>query len=97
MVDALTILIAAGDNEPAALGLDSYQWVSIAMLVLVGIFIWNFSKRVIASCSIHSFFCGKQMVHITLSLSLCTHTLGPSMFTIDPLLIGIGTWVLSGV
>ena len=41
MVDALTILIAAGDNEPAALGLDSYQWVSIAMLVLVGIFIWK--------------------------------------------------------
>lgn len=41
MVDALTILIAAGENEPAALGLDSYQWVSIAMLVLVGVFIWK--------------------------------------------------------
>jgi len=41
MVDALTLLIAAGDNEPAALGLDSYQWVSIAMLILVGIFIWK--------------------------------------------------------
>lgn len=42
MVDTLTLLIAAGDNEPAAWGLiDSYQWVSIAMLVLVAIFIWK--------------------------------------------------------
>ncbi len=41
MVDALLILVAAGENEPAALGLDSYQWVSIAMLILVGIFVWK--------------------------------------------------------
>ena len=41
MLNSLTLLIAAGDNEPAAPGLDSYQWVSIAMLVLVGIFIWK--------------------------------------------------------
>jgi F-type H+-transporting ATPase subunit b len=29
-----------GDG-PSALGVDSYQWVSIAMLVLIGIFVWK--------------------------------------------------------
>jgi F-type H+-transporting ATPase subunit b len=32
------LLVADG---PAALGVDSYQWVSIAMLVLIGIFVWK--------------------------------------------------------
>jgi F-type H+-transporting ATPase subunit b len=41
MVDALLILVAAGGNEPAALGLDSYQWVSIAMLILLGLVVWK--------------------------------------------------------
>ncbi|MEO1220654.1 MAG: hypothetical protein AAFY42_04795 [Pseudomonadota bacterium] len=29
-----------GDG-PSALGVDSYQWVSLAMLVLIGIFVWK--------------------------------------------------------
>lgn len=33
-------LLLLGDG-PSALGVDSYQWVSIAMLVLIGIFVWK--------------------------------------------------------
>jgi F-type H+-transporting ATPase subunit b len=42
MANALTILASeAGKVEPSALGLDSYQWVAVAMLVFVGIIIWK--------------------------------------------------------
>jgi len=32
---------AAAHAEPTALGLKAYNWVSVAMLVLVGVFIWK--------------------------------------------------------
>jgi len=38
MADILTLFIADG---PSAFGIDSYQWVSIAMLILIGVFIWK--------------------------------------------------------
>lgn len=45
MADILTILAGAAEEGykpgPSALGLDSYQWVSIAMLVLIGVFVWK--------------------------------------------------------
>ncbi len=45
MADILTLLASAADKggkvEPAALGADSYQWVAIAMVVLIGIFVWK--------------------------------------------------------
>jgi len=42
MRDTLTILAtSSGYAEPAAMGLDSYQWVGLAMLVLIGVFVWK--------------------------------------------------------
>lgn len=38
MADIATLLIADG---PSALGLDSYQWVSIAMAILLAVFVWK--------------------------------------------------------
>ncbi|MEM7779184.1 MAG: hypothetical protein AAF697_02195 [Pseudomonadota bacterium] len=38
MSDFAFLLVADG---PSAFGLDSYQWVSIAMLILIGIFVWK--------------------------------------------------------
>ncbi len=38
MANIVTLTIAEG---PSAFGLDSYQWVSIAMLILIGVFIWK--------------------------------------------------------
>ncbi|MEM1053240.1 MAG: hypothetical protein AAGI28_14205 [Pseudomonadota bacterium] len=38
MADIPLLLLADG---PSAFGVDSYQWVSIAMLVLIGIFVWK--------------------------------------------------------
>lgn len=38
MANLPLLLVADG---PSALGVDSYQWVSIAMLVLIGIFVWK--------------------------------------------------------
>ena len=38
MADIATLMIADG---PAAFGVDSYQWVSLAMLILIGVFIWK--------------------------------------------------------
>ena len=38
------LLLAAGAEthaEPGVLGLDSYQWVALAMSVLIGVFIWK--------------------------------------------------------
>jgi F-type H+-transporting ATPase subunit b len=43
MVDILTLLSsgAEGHSEPSALGLDSYQWVGLAMLLLIGVMLWK--------------------------------------------------------
>lgn len=45
MPDLLTILsVAAGEAEvsgPSAFGVQDYQWVSLAMLVLLGVFLWK--------------------------------------------------------
>ncbi|MEL7445972.1 MAG: hypothetical protein AAGK02_09175 [Pseudomonadota bacterium] len=43
MADVLTILASAEDGKtaPSALLLQDYQWVSLAMLVLVAVFIWK--------------------------------------------------------
>lgn len=44
MADILLILVGAaeeGHAGPVALGLQDYQWVSLSMLILVGIFIWK--------------------------------------------------------
>jgi F-type H+-transporting ATPase subunit b len=43
MADILTMLATGADGyaEPAALGLDSYQWVALAMSVLIAVFVWK--------------------------------------------------------
>lgn len=43
MADILLLLAAGaeGSAEPGVLGLDSYQWVALAMAVLIGVFIWK--------------------------------------------------------
>jgi F-type H+-transporting ATPase subunit b len=44
MADILVMLasgLEAGTTEPAALGLDSYQWVGLAMLLLIGVMVWK--------------------------------------------------------
>ncbi len=43
MPEILTILAAAeeGYAAPAAFGIQDYVWVSIAMLVLIGVFLWK--------------------------------------------------------
>jgi len=45
MADTLMLLTAAADvavvAEPKALGLKAYNWVSLAMAILIGIFIWK--------------------------------------------------------
>ncbi|SHN58040.1 hypothetical protein [Erythrobacter sanguineus] len=43
MADILTLLAsgAEGYAEPAVFGLDSYQWVALAMLVLIAVFVWK--------------------------------------------------------
>jgi F-type H+-transporting ATPase subunit b len=43
MADILMLLAsgAEGHAEPSVLGLDSYQWVALAMSVLIGVFIWK--------------------------------------------------------
>lgn len=44
MADILTLLAAGAEAhhaEPAVLGMDTYQWVALAMAVLIGIFIWK--------------------------------------------------------
>ncbi|WP_227339677.1 F0F1 ATP synthase subunit B [Sphingopyxis sp. P8] len=37
----LTLLLAEGTNEPTAFGLDATVWVSLAMLVFLGILVWK--------------------------------------------------------
>lgn len=43
MADILMLLAsgAEGHAEPSVMGLDSYQWVALAMSVLIGVFIWK--------------------------------------------------------
>jgi F-type H+-transporting ATPase subunit b len=43
MADILTLLASAADghSEPTALGLDSYQWVGLAMLLLIAVMVWK--------------------------------------------------------
>jgi F-type H+-transporting ATPase subunit b len=44
MADILALLASGAEGyhaEPSVLGLDSYQWVALAMLVLVGVFVWK--------------------------------------------------------
>lgn len=45
MADMIALLAAAADvaaaPEPKALGLKAYNWVSLAMAILIGIFIWK--------------------------------------------------------
>ncbi|MEL6530118.1 MAG: hypothetical protein AAGK01_09300 [Pseudomonadota bacterium] len=45
MANVLTLLAGAAEAgykaEPSALGADSYQWVALAMLVLLGVFLWK--------------------------------------------------------
>jgi len=43
MADILNLLASSADGyaEPAALGFDSYQWVGLAMAILLGVMIWK--------------------------------------------------------
>lgn len=43
MADILMLLASGADGhaEPAVLGLDSYQWVALAMTVLIAVFVWK--------------------------------------------------------
>ncbi len=43
MADMLILLASGADGhaEPGVLGLDSYQWVALAMSVLIAVFIWK--------------------------------------------------------
>ncbi|HSJ77522.1 MAG TPA: hypothetical protein VK913_02200 [Erythrobacter sp.] len=43
MADIFTLLASGADGyvEPSILGMDSYQWVALAMAVLFGVFVWK--------------------------------------------------------
>jgi F-type H+-transporting ATPase subunit b len=44
MADLLTLLASGAEGhhaEPSVFGLDTYQWVALAMAVLIGVFIWK--------------------------------------------------------
>lgn len=43
MADILMLLAAGAEAhaEPSVMGIDSYQWVALAMSVLIGVFIWK--------------------------------------------------------
>jgi len=43
MADILMLLAsgAEGHSEPGVLGMDSYQWVALAMTVLLAVFVWK--------------------------------------------------------
>lgn len=52
MADILNLLVSGvegGAIEPAVLGLDSYQWVALAMAILLALFVW---KKVPASITV---------------------------------------------
>ena len=50
MADILMLLAAGaeGHAEPGILGLDSYQWVALAMTVLIAVFVWKKVPGIIA-------------------------------------------------
>ncbi|WP_086607803.1 hypothetical protein [Erythrobacter donghaensis] len=50
MADILILLAsgAEGHSEPSVLGLDTYQWVALAMTVLLAVFLWKKVPGVIA-------------------------------------------------
>lgn len=41
MANLVFNLIAAGEGAPSAFGLQDYQWVSLAMAVLIGVIVWK--------------------------------------------------------
>ena len=41
MADILALMIAAEEGAPSAFGLQDYQWVSLAMLVLIAVILWK--------------------------------------------------------
>ena len=43
MADIVTLLATGADGyaEPGVLGMDSYQWVALAMAVLLAVFVWK--------------------------------------------------------
>ncbi len=41
MANLILPLIAAGEGAPSAFGLQDYQWVSLAMAVLIGVVVWK--------------------------------------------------------
>ena len=45
MADILTLLAGGAEGahhaEPSVFGIDTYQWVALAMAVLIGVFIWK--------------------------------------------------------
>ena len=43
MADIFTLLASSADGsaEPSILGMDSYQWVALAMAVLIAVFVWK--------------------------------------------------------
>lgn len=50
MADILTLLATGADGhaEPSVLGMDTYQWVALAMAVLLAVFLWKKVPGVIA-------------------------------------------------
>ena len=41
MADILALILAAGEGAPSAFGLQDYQWVSLAMAVLIAVVVWK--------------------------------------------------------
>jgi len=41
MPNIVSLTVAAGEGAPSAFGVQDYQWVSLAMLVLIGVFLWK--------------------------------------------------------
>lgn len=41
MADIIFLAIAAGEGAPSAFGLQDYQWVSLAMAVLIAVVLWK--------------------------------------------------------
>jgi len=44
MADIMTLLASGADGhhaEPSVFGIDTYQWVALAMAVLIGVFLWK--------------------------------------------------------
>ena len=41
MADIILTFLAAGEGAPSAFGLQDYQWVSLAMAVLIAVIVWK--------------------------------------------------------